>query len=514
MGLIVGLCLAGASVSPASAAVPQPKVVGNQIIDTVTGDQFVPRGVNWPSFEYACEGGWGYSSPGGDSTHGILSDETNADRTATAMAAWKINTVRIPLNQNCWLGDNGLPASDLFHNLTPVGYQVAVLKFVEALNRQGIVAILDLHWTGPGGTRSDGQPKDGLRNMADERSDDFWSSVATTFKNNRSVIFDLFNEPHSRDFNYSTNSYNYDLTWAKWQKGGLEAPVENDTAPVGSYTGSTFKTIGMNQLVTAVRQTGATQPIILSGRDYANDLTGWLAHKPADAQLIAGFHNYPGQICDTPSCWSEEISPVASVVPVLTSEFGQKTCDVDPQSHMAKYMQWADNRSIGYLAWAWWALPSAPGSCEDFALITDDAGIPKAPVGTAFRDHLVYVNIHPTTGTPDNPGPGEDPDGPKPAKNTKRGKAKLKIVKSKFRNGKLRFKVRTVSGATGKVKVRVFVTDAKRQVKSSTDSARLKGGSAHFSFTIRGDFSPTRIVARYSGNQKFKPDRTQRRIGS
>ena len=64
--MVAALCLVAASTGPASAAAPQPVVQGNRIIDSVTGAAFVPRGVNFPSFEYACQQGWGYSNLGDD----------------------------------------------------------------------------------------------------------------------------------------------------------------------------------------------------------------------------------------------------------------------------------------------------------------------------------------------------------------------------------------------------------------------------------------------------------------
>ena len=74
---------------------PQPVVDGNRLVDQRTDTAFVPRGVNWSSFEYACAQGWGMSSldtiGGGDP----------ADQEAAAIAAWGANTVRLPLNQDC-----------------------------------------------------------------------------------------------------------------------------------------------------------------------------------------------------------------------------------------------------------------------------------------------------------------------------------------------------------------------------------------------------------------------------
>ena len=502
---MAALCLVAASTGPASAAAPQPVVQGNRIIDSVTGAAFVPRGVNFPSFEYACQQGWGYSNLGASET----SSMATAAETAAAMAAWKINTVRIPLNQDCWLGDDGLPFTDLTRKgfgvtLTSIGYRVAVIEFVEALNDQGIVAVPDLHWSSPDGILSDG-----LRVMADNRSDDFWTSVAASFKTHPSVMFDLFNEPHSR-WSDAGGRWAFQLSWECWKSGGCQGPVENDKTPLPTSAGSTFTTMGMKELVAAVRVTGAKQPIILGGRDYANDLGGWLGHRPDDDQLIAGFHNYVDQNCDNPTCWSTEIAPVASEVPVITGEIGQRTCDVGTTSHMNSYMRWADNRSIGYLAWAWW--PANNGDCSNFAMLSNQDGTPNAPVGTAFRDHLLYVNSHPTTGTPDNPGPDPDPVGPDPVDKTKRRDARLVIANARFRHGMLTFKVKSKTKATGKVKVRVFVRSDRGATSSESSEAKLRSGSAVFGFKVRSDYRPTRIIARYPGTQKFKADSAVRRI--
>ena len=62
------------------------------------------------------------------------------------MASWHVNTVRVPLNQDCWLGDDGLPK---FGRVS--GYRKAVRKWVSMLHRWGMAVVLDLHWSGPRG---------------------------------------------------------------------------------------------------------------------------------------------------------------------------------------------------------------------------------------------------------------------------------------------------------------------------------------------------------------------------
>jgi hypothetical protein len=345
----------------AGGAAPRLEVAGNDLIDSRTGLTFVPRGVNWPSFEYACHDGYGYSNSATPTSVG----PTAAG--AAAIARWHINTVRLPLNQDCWLGEDGLPRFG-----TTRGYRTAVRRWVAKLHRAGLAVIVDLHWSGPAGLVADG-----LRALPDDRSDDFWRSVARAFKRDRSMIFDVFNEPYER---YGPNGLVFDLTWECWRTGGCDAPRPSLLQPLD---GTTYQTIGMYQLVEAIRSTGAKQPILLPGRHFANDLRGWAANRPADGQLVASFHNYNFQPCNTTACWDETVAPIAERFPVVAGEFGQTKCDV---SHVRRFMRWADRRAVGYLMWAWWLLPQR--GCGSLAMLADAKGRPRRPNGTAFKAHL------------------------------------------------------------------------------------------------------------------------------
>ncbi len=140
--LVAVLCLCGT----ASAAAPKLVVKGPRLVDARTGKTFVPRGVNWPSFEYACYYGYDYSDAG---------DPTTTHPTATQarrIASWHVNTVRVPLNEACWLGVDGQPA---FGDVA--GYRAAVRSWVSTLNRAGLAVILDLHWSAPPGVGAEGQ---------------------------------------------------------------------------------------------------------------------------------------------------------------------------------------------------------------------------------------------------------------------------------------------------------------------------------------------------------------------
>jgi hypothetical protein len=357
---VLWLALPGA----AGAAAPRLAVTGNDLVDKRTGEVFVPRGVNWPSFEYACHDGYGYSNSATPTSVGATAAG------AAAMVRWHINTVRIPLNQDCWLGEDGLPRFG-----TVRGYRAAVKRWVAKLHRAGLAVIVDLHWSGPAGLVADG-----LRAMPDDRSDDFWRSVARTFRSDRSILFDVFNEPYER---YGPTGLVFDLTWECWRTGGCDAPRPSLLQPLD---GTTYRTIGMYQLVEAIRSAGARQPILLPGRHFANDLRGWLANRPSDPQLVASFHNYNFQPCNTTACWNETIAPIAEEAPVVAGEFGQTRCDV---SHVKRFMRWADRRGVGYLMWAWWMLPQR--GCTSLAMLADAKGTARRPNGTALKAHLARL---------------------------------------------------------------------------------------------------------------------------
>ena len=198
------------------------RVAGSQLVDG-SGQPVRLLGVDRSGSEYACIQGWGFF------------DGPSDQASVAAIASWHANAVRIALNEDCWLGINGVSSA-----FGGANYQTAIENYVNLLNQNGIYAILELHWSAPGVTPATGQEP-----MPDaDHSSDFWSSVASAFKNNPAVLFDLFNEP------YPDNNQDTTAAWTCWQNGG--------TCP-----GVSFTTVGMQSLVNTVRAAGSEQ------RDHA-----------------------------------------------------------------------------------------------------------------------------------------------------------------------------------------------------------------------------------------------------
>jgi endoglucanase len=343
-----------ATITMFPGAAPPLHVSGNALVDAA-GQHVILRGVNRSGGEYACVQGEG------------IWDGPMGQASVAAIKQWRIDAVRVPLNEACWNGDSYVNPA-----FAAANYQRAVAEYVRLLNRNGIIAILDLHWTagaysGPGAMCTSARASC-QKPMPDRaQSVTFWRSVARTFKGNNAVIFDLFNEP----FPELANGGDQAAGWQCWRAGG------------SACAGIDYPVVGMQALVNAIRATGASNVIMLGGMGLANDLTGWLAHEPADPDhnLAVSWHDYNVSSCNNPACWDSQVAPVAAKVPLIASEIGDMTCTA---GYLDTLMRWLDSHAASYLAWAWNAnFPCASGP----SLITSYSGSATVP-GAAFRSHL------------------------------------------------------------------------------------------------------------------------------
>lgn len=236
-----------------NAAVLGVTVTGNHLVDA-GGNVLTLRGADVSATEYVCAQGWSNDPYGG----APLADVS----TYQAMRTWHINVIRVPLNEDCWLNINGVTVGG-------TAYRTAIANEVGAAHRAGMYVILDLHWSAPGSQLALSQNP-----FPDEdHSPAFWSSVASAFKNDPGVIFDLFNEP----FDYWGTNPDH---WAGWLNGNTQTQYTTGGSP--DTVTANWKTAGMQELITAVRATGARQPVLVNGLDWGNDDSGWLSHAPSD----------------------------------------------------------------------------------------------------------------------------------------------------------------------------------------------------------------------------------------
>lgn len=337
----VGFLLAAAILGVGSAAVqsssalsdiqPGLHVIGNRLVNSAD-ENVLLLGANRPGTEYACAQGWG------------VFDGPSDMASIAAMSTWGMDVVRVPLNEDCWLGIN-VPRQ--FSGAT---YRIQIEDYVARLNAAGLDVILDLHWSAPGTTLALQQEP-----MPDsDHTPAFWRSVATAFRSNPNVAFELYNEPHG-------------VTWRCWQHG---------CAMPGGW-----RATGMQQLIDAVRSVGASQPILVDGLDYANELSGFVEHplRDPDHAIVAAFHVYAWNSCSTARCWQRSVIPVARRYPVVATETGENDCS---GAFVGRFISWAMLHDISILAWAW----TNTEGCE--SLISGYAGKPTLYGEVVKTDYL------------------------------------------------------------------------------------------------------------------------------
>ncbi|HLK93719.1 MAG TPA: glycoside hydrolase family 5 protein [Polyangia bacterium] len=311
--------------------------VNGNTICTESGQPHMLHGVDRPSLEW---------QPGGDN---ILPSDF------ALMASWKANVVRIALNQDFWLqGSKYYSAS----------YASTVDDAVRYAEQAGMDVILDLHWSDRGMLGSC-DPSNGCQQvMADMNSITFWSEVASIYKNDGRVMFELYNEPH-------------DVPWNVWQSGGMSGG---------------FQVAGMQQLYQAVRDAQADNVVIIGGLSWAADLSGVPDYRITGYNIAYATHPYnnsaPARVGGFDSGWGF----LTRTDPVVVTEFGDgMDCNGDAfTTTVTNFYQavitYADQHGASWTSWAWY-----PGGCKFPSLITDWTGTPTA-AGTLVHAALAGYN--------------------------------------------------------------------------------------------------------------------------
>jgi glucose/arabinose dehydrogenase len=341
------------------------------------------RGINFSAFDDCT---W-------DTSH--LTEAPTDQASIDAMETWKINVVRLALNEDCWLGINGLPMYG-----TGAQYQSAVETYIDLLRNSGLYVLLTMENFAPGST-----PSNGIDDLPDaDHAPAFWTGVATAFRADHGVFFDPVNELGMDG--YDNPSLSASQQWSCWLNGCTVDSL---------YDGTPYQAVGIQSLVTTIRSTGATQPIILGGLAYNSDLSQLLTHLPTDPtvgsseplnQLMASAHIYdfgtncpkhmPGDAygydpvqlscakSETSSLVTSELRPIAAQMPVMLGELGEQNCDSqtamvtggDANAAFTTYVLTdlvdpieQGGIPIGVLEWEWTPNTLAPGS----------DGIPPSP---------------------------------------------------------------------------------------------------------------------------------------
>jgi hypothetical protein len=246
---------------------------------------------------------------------------------------WKMNVLRLPISN--WI-----------YAKYPTDYLAKLDQVVQEANTAGLYIVLDLHDNGKAGSP---YPKEGTLPKVENVG--FWKIIAAHYKENPKILYDLYNEPQEPD-------------WQTWLHGG------------GQIGGAT--SVGFQDLVDAVRSTGARQIIVLepgsAGKGKNNGIGnsalvaeegGWStlgAIRINDNNVIYSLHEYQG-IAATPEQQDAKWGPILNHYPLyygewafLPNSYTPAQCkgvshDAAPQD-VSTFLNYAQSRNASWSAWA------------------------------------------------------------------------------------------------------------------------------------------------------------------
>jgi endoglucanase len=187
-----------------------------------------------------------------------------------------------------------LPISNWIYNLNPTKYLSLLDQTIQQANSAGLYVVLDLH-----DDAKSGSPYGDNAQMPKAQDLAFWQAIATHYKDNPMVMFDLFNEPHVTG-------------WATWLNGG------------GSIDGAPI--VGFQTMVNAVRATGAKQIIIVEAGqagDGGPQDKGWATvgnNTINDPNIMYSLHEYQ-DIALSPQQQDAKWGPILGHYPIYYGEW-------------------------------------------------------------------------------------------------------------------------------------------------------------------------------------------------
>ena len=299
LSLVMIQPIMGTSTKQTGTGVPWLHVQGNRIVDE-NGSPVILRGVNIAE-QY-------------DMSYAGLHTFNEADAAELAQK-WQINVIRVPIFPELW-------------QYYPPYLQNILDPIVDLGNKYGIYIMLDWHAMGNPVTGQASIPSwaneppfhGDPENVSISLATSFWNTVAEHYKNEPSVIYDIFNEP----------CY---ITWTAWR-------------PVAE------------QLVDVVRSHNPNALILVPGVSWAYDLSGVLQDPVQRQNIVYDTHPYPLSSHWFGS-WDNNFGYLAKYYPVFASEWGFQFGDSDPnlnatvQSYGQPLLTYMAQKIMSWTAFCW-----------------------------------------------------------------------------------------------------------------------------------------------------------------
>ena len=273
-----------------------PRVQGTQIVDA-TRHPFLLHGAQIESpFNYIKD--W---------EKGKRPTDNLTSATFNAMAHdWHMNALRLPISN--WI-----------YTKYTSEYMSQLDQVVQRANAARLYVVLDLH-----DNIKSGSPYSDNSDMPKPENVTFWKAIATHYRSNPMIMFDVFNEPHTRG-------------WNTWLHGGGTTP---DGVPI----------VGFQDLVNAIRSVGAQQIIVVEPGAAGGKGNG------VNGAAQGGWSNFP-------------LADAINDPEIMYSLHVYEDIILPPDRQKAKWGPVLNHFPLYYGEWAF--LPNANGTAHCRSLPTD-----------------------------------------------------------------------------------------------------------------------------------------------
>lgn len=292
-------------------------VSGNKIMES-TGRQFIPYGFVV----------WCLSDPNlSCNQHTSQYPVSDSDKITAAANFWHANTVRIQVAwENLFSGPGGSVNNSFLSELD---------SEVNLANSYHMVAIITEQTERYNGSV-----------FPDSNSVNFWNFMASHYKNNPMVFFDLFNEPRLFPSMFIGGSDSQ--VWNIWQNGGTVILNSNNQS-------TTF--VGMQTLVNTIRAVGANNIIIAEGNNKDQDLSELSTHLLSGNNIAYGTEpslRPGGSTPDgTPAEWQSNWGNLAQSYPIMMEAFidtpGDSSCNTNSPTLLPQLLNYLQANNLGLI---------------------------------------------------------------------------------------------------------------------------------------------------------------------
>lgn len=278
------------------------RVDGNRLLRN--GQPFIPLGFSMV----------GLLSPNLTGTAGTAYQHYNQAE-LNAAKSWGANSMRFQISQR------GFDPQDSLYN---AAYIQRVRDGVALAQQNGLVVILSMQDQSLSG--GDATP------MPEPQTLRSWAEVTRYFNNNPEILYEVWNEPMVKDTA---------AEWELWKNGG-------------TYEGQTV--IGHQQLVNAIRATGANNVLIVEGTRVGKSFIGWPGISDPLNQIALGIHPYLTSPINTVASWDSYFGNISAQYPVIATEWGANSGSPFAQTYWPtlspQLLDYLKAKKIGLFAWS------------------------------------------------------------------------------------------------------------------------------------------------------------------